>query len=161
MLDPSFDLVTLASTLRRGASRLHRRVRAEGSAGGLSLLALRLLADAARADGETATEMALRDGIKQQSLTRGLADLERRRLIVRRPDPNDRRRRRIVVTPAGLSHLQREGEVREGWLVAAMRATLQPNEIAALGVAAPLLERLGLWRPDAEAQPARPAISAL
>ena len=150
------ETMAAAASLRRAVSRLHKRVRREGGPQGLAPLALRLLHDIGRAGVESATAIAARDGIRIQSLTRILADLERQNLIARQPDPEDRRRKQIILTPAGKARLAREAAFRDTWLLTAMRELLDPEEMAKVIAAAPLIERLGAWRPDAAiaAQPA-------
>lgn len=52
-------------------------------------------------DDISQTELAMRVGLDASSLVRLLDLLEGRGLVERRVDPNDRRARRIVLTPAG------------------------------------------------------------
>jgi len=59
-----------------------------------------------REDGMTQVELAEHLAVEKASLTPVLAGLEEKRLIERLPDPTDRRKRRIRLTPAG-------GDLRE------------------------------------------------
>jgi DNA-binding MarR family transcriptional regulator len=151
MAPPLPDLVAVAAELRRAASRLHRHIRGEGPPGGLTPLGLRILADLNRLGPETASTMALRDGIRLQSLTRIVADLERQGLIRRERDPADRRSRRIVLTAKGGARLTAEAGHRDRWLAEAMRSLLSRNEIATVAAAAPLIDRLGAWQGEVPA----------
>lgn len=58
-------------------------------------------------DGISQTELAARVGLDASTLVRLIDKLQERGLLERQPDPNDRRARRLVLTPAG------EEEVRE------------------------------------------------
>lgn len=59
------------------------------------------------ADGRIGTQLAVarKLGIDRTVMTYLLDDLERAGLLQRSPDPNDRRARRLTVTPAGLQLL--------------------------------------------------------
>lgn len=74
-----------------------------GARGYLVLVAL--------ADGEPPTQLALANdvGLDRTVMTYLLDDLEAEELIVRRPDPSDRRARQVVLTGAGRERL---GDVR-------------------------------------------------
>ncbi|MFN3462322.1 MAG: MarR family winged helix-turn-helix transcriptional regulator, partial [Oceanibaculum sp.] len=65
------------------------------------------------------------------SLTRGLKPLERRGLMRLDPDPDDRRTRRVSLTPEGLATLK---AARPGWEAAQaeVRLALGPAESADL-----------------------------
>lgn len=58
-------------------------------------------------DGISQTELAARVGLDASTLVRLIDKLQKRGLLERQPDPNDRRARRLVLTPAG------DEEVRE------------------------------------------------
>jgi DNA-binding MarR family transcriptional regulator len=87
-------------------------------------------------NGGPGTQLALAQqlGVDRTVMTYLLDDLERAGLIARRPDPADRRARRVVITPAGqetLSALQdRMAAVNDHVLVG-----LPPEERAAFRVA--------------------------
>nr|WP_176704865.1 MarR family winged helix-turn-helix transcriptional regulator [Arthrobacter sp.] len=55
-------------------------------------------------------------GVGALVLSRHLADLEERRLAVRRPDPEDGRSQLITLTPAGFAELQEAGDSRSALL---------------------------------------------
>jgi DNA-binding MarR family transcriptional regulator len=49
-----------------------------------------------------------------------IGDLEAERMVERNPDPNDRRRALVSLTPAGQARIEEDRAVREGWLVKAL-----------------------------------------
>lgn len=53
------------------------------------------------ADGQTPVELARRADKDKPNVTRLLKILEEKQLVVRQPDPKDRRSHRILLTPAG------------------------------------------------------------
>jgi MarR family transcriptional regulator for hemolysin len=73
---------------------------------GASLWNWVLLKEAAHADGASQRELAQHMGIEPPTLVRQLDKLTEDGLVERRPDPDDRRVVRVVVTPAGLTRLR-------------------------------------------------------
>ena len=74
-------------------------------------------------------------------MTRVIAALESRGLILRSPHPTDRRQVILSVTPEGKSLVNQARRRRDAWL--AMRLTeLTGKELATLRAAAPILEKL-------------------
>src|SRR6476659_3614053 len=73
---------------------------------GASLWNWVLLKEAAHAEGASQRELAQHMGIEPPTLVRQLDKLAQDGLVERRPDPDDRRVVRVVVTPAGLERLQ-------------------------------------------------------
>lgn len=137
------DLQVTAAALQRNTAALARRLRAATPPDGLSPARLGILAALRRRDsGITATALAAELGIQPQSLTRLLADLDDRRLIVRRSDAADRRRSLLVPTAAGRRLLQTELQRRRTTLADTIAAGFTPAEQAALARAADLLGRL-------------------
>jgi DNA-binding MarR family transcriptional regulator len=128
--------------LRQAIAKLNRRLRAQDEPGGIGATGLSLLGRLHRDGPCTATELATRERLQPQSLTRVLHDLQARKLITRAADPADRRRSRIALTPAGGQSLRRAAHGREAWLAQAMTATLSTTEGELLRLAATLLERL-------------------
>jgi DNA-binding MarR family transcriptional regulator len=64
-----------------------------------------VLSSAARGDAGTQLAMAQRLGVDRTVMTYLLDDLENAGLVERRPDPADRRARRVVLTEAGRTRL--------------------------------------------------------
>ena len=73
---------------------------------GASLWNWVLLKEAANAEGASQRELAQHMRIEPRTLVRHLDKLAHEGLVERRPDPDDRRVVRVVVTPAGLARLR-------------------------------------------------------
>jgi MarR family transcriptional regulator for hemolysin len=78
---------------------------------GASLWNWVLLKEAANAEGASQRELAQHMRIEPPTLVRHLDKLEQEGLVERRPDPDDRRVVRVVVTPAGHERLRELHEV--------------------------------------------------
>jgi DNA-binding MarR family transcriptional regulator len=122
--------------------RLGRRLRADRLQDGLSLLKLSLLGHLQSRGALTPTDLASLERIRLQSLTRVLADLAGEGLIHREPDPANRRRTLVSITPAGQHALVLDKWQPDAWLAAAIVSTLTPTERALLRLAADLMGRL-------------------
>jgi DNA-binding MarR family transcriptional regulator len=74
-------------------------------------------------------------------MTRLVAGMERDGIVVRAPDPSDRRAVRIEATPAGRRLLldRRDGRVA---LMRSLLATVRPKDRKALAKAAAIMERM-------------------
>jgi DNA-binding MarR family transcriptional regulator len=71
-----------------------------------------------------------------------VAELESDGLVVRTPDPGDRRRALVELTAQGQLTLQQDRRRREGWLANTIAQDLSAEEQAVLGEAVELLRRL-------------------
>jgi DNA-binding MarR family transcriptional regulator len=131
-----------AHTLRMSVMRLHRRLRRERPDNGLSLTNLSALGRLDREGPLTATALAEAERIQPQSLTRVVADLERRGLIERTPDDTDRRRILLRASDQGRALIAEDRRQRDEWLAVAMATTLTDSERDILLVAARLIDRL-------------------
>lgn len=131
-----------AHTLRMSVMRLHRRLRRERPDNGLSLTNLSALGRLDREGPLTATALAEAERIQPQSITRVVADLERRGLIERTPDDTDRRRILLRASARGRELLAEDRRQRDEWLAVAMATTLTDAERDILLVAARLIDRL-------------------
>jgi DNA-binding MarR family transcriptional regulator len=136
------ELLQTAAAVRRGASRLARRLRLERSGPGETLLRLSVLGHLARRGPMSAGELANADRLQPQSLTRTLAGLEQEQLVTRQADQVDRRRSLLEITDAGLAVLHDDMRQRDSWLARAMTRQLTETECQFLRVAADLMERL-------------------
>lgn len=157
MLDD--DLLESAAIIRRGVSRLARRLRLERPERGETNLETSVLAHLRQQGPMTAGELAAAERIQPQSLTRTLASLESDRLIVRQPDAADRRRSVLTITEAGTDALLRDMRQRDSWLALAMASQLTATEREVLRLAGEMLDRLAeaddvttLHSPDAQAE---------
>ncbi len=103
---------------------------------GASLWNWVLLKEAAHAEGASQRELAQHMGIEPPTLVRQLDKLAEDGLVERRPDPDDRRVVRVVVTPAGLERLQElHAVVHE--LDAELRGILTKRDVEVLSRALP------------------------
>lgn len=131
----------LASGLQIAAMRLARRLRAERADDSLTLTQLAALASLQRHGPLTPGELAAHEKVQPPSMTRVVAALEQRGLVVRTPHPTDGRQVLLSGTAAADRLLLANRRRREAWLVERL-ALLSPQERAVLHEAAPLLERL-------------------
>jgi DNA-binding MarR family transcriptional regulator len=136
------EVLAAATAVRRGVTRLGRRLRHERPASGATLLQLSVLAGLNRYGPMTPGELAAIERVQPQSLTRTLASLEARHLVARQDHPRDRRRALLVLTPQGQEVLQADMRQRDSWLALAMEAHLTPAEQQLLRLAGELMERL-------------------
>ncbi len=136
------DLDDVAAALRNSLGRIVRRLRVERADEALSLFKLIVLASVSRRGPISATELAARERIRPQSLTRLLAFLEKTGLVERRQDETDRRRLLITVTAKGKEALERNARNTEAWLATTMARCLSASEQEVLFCASRLLDRL-------------------
>jgi DNA-binding MarR family transcriptional regulator len=136
--DPAAD----ARALRAGITRLQRRMRAARGDMRIGLSAYSALACIFEHGPISAGELAERERLQPQSLTRILARLEGEKFISRRQDKADLRRARLLITQRGIQFLHRNALDQEAWLTRAMAETLTDSERAMLRIAAQLLDRV-------------------
>ena len=135
-VDRARQTLELLPVLRRWATaRVHRA----GTDAGLSLrqyAALSGIRHGASSPGELARLWQVTPAV----ITGIIDRLERRELVRREPDPNDRRRLRLALTDAGLaaSELVERSLTEE---LAAQLSQASPDELAELGRALDLLQR--------------------
>jgi DNA-binding MarR family transcriptional regulator len=95
------------------------------------------------------TDLAVREGVSQPSMTSLVARLARQGLVSRGTDPSDGRIVLVAITDAGREVLRRRGASRVAF-VASLIGALDPADQAALAQAVPALHRLA----DVRAVPA-------
>jgi DNA-binding MarR family transcriptional regulator len=134
--------IEIASALHRSATLLSRRLLAARASDGLSPTRLAVLGLLRRVGPSTATALATELRIQPQSLTRLLADLDRRGLITRRTAATDRRQSQIEITGTGLETFLADLQGRREKLAQLLATTLTPAERGLLRLAAGLMERL-------------------
>jgi DNA-binding MarR family transcriptional regulator len=131
--------------MRISVTRLARRLRAERQSEGLepdlSDTQLAALAALERHSAMTPGELADHEKVQPPSMTRVIAVLEERALVMRAPHASDRRQVVLTVTDYGREVVQQSRRLREAWLARRLRE-LTPQERAALRAAAPILEKL-------------------
>jgi DNA-binding MarR family transcriptional regulator len=130
----------LAGDLRVVIGRLLRRLRAERR--DFSLAQVTVLGSLDRSGPSGISAIAAAEHVRPQSVASTIAALEAGGLVARRPDPDDRRRVVIDLTPAGGEALAADRRRREGWLADAIARDLTVRERRVLAEAAALLARL-------------------
>ncbi len=138
----SDDITEVAGSIRRSVARLVRRLRLERADEALSLFKLSILGMLYRKGAVTATDLAAREHIQPQSLTRLLSFLEERGFVSRQPDETDRRRLLITITAEGKKALSADVRRKEAWLARVIEQALSPDERELLFHASRLLDRL-------------------
>jgi DNA-binding MarR family transcriptional regulator len=135
----------LATALRISVGRLARRLRVERTGGlsetGLSDTQLAALAALERHGTMSPGHLAEHEKVQPPSMTRVIATLEARGLLLRTPHPTDRRQVILTVTDDGRNVVKEARRRRDAWLARQLRE-LTPQERAALRAAAPVLEKL-------------------
>jgi DNA-binding MarR family transcriptional regulator len=86
-------------------------------------------------------ELADHEKVQPPSMTRVIAVLEERNLVVRSPHPTDRRQVILTVTQEGRGVVERVRQRKDAWLDRRL-AELTAEERAALRAAVPVLEKL-------------------
>jgi len=134
----------LAVRLALAIKRVYGRMReaALASAGELPIAQLAVL-KRLRSDGPTtASALASAEHVTHQAITQTLAALKRAELVRSAPDPNDRRKSLITVTPAGNRLFESASASRDAWLDRAIESAVSARERAALEKSIELLDRL-------------------
>src|SRR6516165_2730170 len=111
----------LATALRISVSRLARRLRAQRTTSGLTEAVLSETQLAALSALEahqamTPGELAEHEKVQPPSMTRVIAVLEERNLVLRSPHPTDRRQVVLTVTEEGRALVQRVRRRKDAWL---------------------------------------------
>lgn len=136
------NLTPAGTELRESLMALARQMRRHRPDTGLTRSQLEVLAEVLRNGVITPAELAARLQVRVQSLTDPINDLDDRGMLSRTPDPADRRRQLLEVTPSGAQTLDVDRAERDVWLQAAMRETLTQLEFDLLMLVAPILRKL-------------------
>lgn len=140
--DVTLELARHAGDLRVRMARLMRRLRREDRGHELTMSQLSALSRLDRMGAATLSELAAEERVRPQSMARTLDSLEAAGMVVRDPDPGDRRRLIVTMTGAGHLVIARTRLQRDVWLARAMAATLTPAERDLLIRAGALMDRL-------------------
>jgi DNA-binding MarR family transcriptional regulator len=130
----------LVESLRMAVGRLARRLRQQNE-GEITASQFFLLNSIAHHEPITLGKLASVERLRPPSVTRMVSFLEESGLVLRRPDPDDRRVCRVVVTDLGRDLLQRSRTRKDAYLATRL-ATLAPHELDVLREATAVLERL-------------------
>ena len=139
------SVAEIASHLRLAVARTARRLRQEAfEAEGRWELSPSLSAALATTENHgplTPSELAERERVQRPTTTRIVAKLEQLGLVSRTADPTDGRASLVATTAEGRELLRRLRTRKNAYLARRLR-DLEPDEIATLGRAAAILERL-------------------
>jgi DNA-binding MarR family transcriptional regulator len=138
------------SEIRRGVTRMARRLRSERPSGSLSTNAVSVLSHLHRHGPSTPGEIAAAEHQKAQSLTRVFAEMQLAGLIARRRSERDGRESVLSLTRAGRRALAADMKARDGWLQTAL-GTLGETELEVLLIASRILDRLSESAPELSA----------
>src|ERR1700754_1755088 len=129
----------LAEELRATLGRLIRRLRAEP---GPPAPQLPLLGRLDRHGPASISDLADAERMRPQSMAQTVRDLETAGLVSRRPDPDDRRRVLVELTPTGRERLGATRAQRETWLSEMFEREFSDAERETLRDALALLRRI-------------------
>lgn len=138
-MDPTTDPALIASELRVVLGQLIRRLRAEHR---FPLPQATVLGRLDRCGPASVSELASAERMRPQSMAQTVSELELEGFVVRRPDPDDRRRAQVELTESGRAALEADRGARVGWLAQAVEADLDPSEHRTLWEAVELLRRI-------------------
>jgi DNA-binding MarR family transcriptional regulator len=111
------DIAPLAADLRVAVGSLVRRLRSENR---FPLTQTWVLGRLDREGPASVSDLARDLRVRPQSMAQTVGDLDAEGMVERRPDPDDRRRALVSLTPAGRARIEEDRAVREGWLVKAL-----------------------------------------
>lgn len=137
------DAKHCAVRLRTAVMHLSRQLRSGMLGDGLSQAMLSALGQLRRGGTMTPTELAQREGVKLQSLTRLLAELASAGWISRKVNATDARQSMLSISPQGTRRLLTAVKGGEISLAHAIETRLSAEEQAVLLRACTLLETLG------------------
>ena len=133
------DPALMASELGAVLGPLVRRLRAQRP---LPLSHATVLGRLCREGPQSVSDLAHAEHVRPQSMAQTVSELESSGLVIRRPDPGDRRRAVVEVTAEGVELRERERNRRDGWLAQAIEGKLSAAEQDKLRVSVELLRRL-------------------
>lgn len=136
------DSAAIADELQFVVGALVRRMRAVSPARDLTLAQVSILKRLDREGPHTVADLARLDKITHQSITVSVAALVDRGLVLRAPDPQDGRRKLLVITDDGTSLLTERRAAGHEHLSDAIAGRLSSGEQAHLAKALVLLRRL-------------------
>lgn len=97
-------------------SRLRRRVRAVSGEGDLTPAQASVLARLDKEGPASASDLAVLERVRPQSMAKIVVALEQGGLVVRHPDPEDGRRQLVTLTDLGRERRLGDRRAREEWL---------------------------------------------
>lgn len=127
--------------LRPPLLRLTRLIRNQRVDMSVTLTQISAMATLAKRGPMSAGELASCEKVQPPSMTKVLANLEERGLVLREQHPSDKRQAIISVTEAGRDLLESERKSRDAWLSKRL-AQLSPDDRAKLHDVIPILDKL-------------------
>ena len=131
-----------ATDLRVVVSRLRRRLKEVYDATELTPSQLSVLSRLGTEGAASASDLAVAERVRPQSVASTLAALGERGLVERRPDPDDGRRQLVSLTADGRARLAKTRQERDEWLARALQDRFTEAERRTIGEALALLDRL-------------------
>jgi DNA-binding MarR family transcriptional regulator len=131
----------LAGALRDAIGRIGRRMRHHAPHPELSLGQLAALRSLERLGPMSPTELATREKVQPPSMTKIVGRLLELGYVSRAPHAEDRRQVVVTISADGIALLDDDRRRRDAWLAQRL-PTLTVEEITALRVALPVLEKL-------------------
>jgi DNA-binding MarR family transcriptional regulator len=132
------DTAALAADLRGVMGQLIRRLRRENL---FPLNQASVLGRLDRCGSQSVSDLAAAERVRPQSMAQTVGDLEADAMVERKPDPDDRRRALVILTPAGKSRIEDDRRAREGWLVKAFEE-MPEADLAAIERSVEILRRV-------------------
>lgn len=132
------DTAALAADLRGVMGQLIRRLRRENL---FPMNQASVLGRLDRCGSQSVSDLAAAERVRPQSMAQTVGDLEAEALVERKPDPDDRRRALVILTPAGKSRIEADRRAREGWLVKAFEE-MPETDLAAIERTVEILRRV-------------------
>ena len=123
-------------------SRLRRQLKDVRTGNDLTPSQTAVLTRLWKEGASSASVLAAAERVRPQSMATILAGLDEHSLIRRTPDPDDRRRQVISLTPAGRRRAESDRQVRGEWLARAMQERYSERERRVILDALSLLQRL-------------------
>jgi DNA-binding MarR family transcriptional regulator len=120
-MEISESAVQAASDVRVVFRRLQRRLRALAETAELTPSQQSVLSRLDKLDGASASDLAVAERVRPQSMAAIVAALVELGLVERTPDPADGRRQLVSLTPAGQKRLQGDRQARQEWLANALQ----------------------------------------
>lgn len=134
--------VRAARELRVVFGRLYRRFKELADNQELTPSQASILSRLGKEGDASASDLAAAERVRPQAVAPTLAVLAERGLIERRPDPDDRRRQVISLSPAGRALFEDTRRAGDEWLTRALHEHYTEAERQTLITAMALLERI-------------------
>ncbi|MBM7368354.1 MarR family winged helix-turn-helix transcriptional regulator [Gordonia hydrophobica] len=134
--------VDVGDQLRLLVAELNRKLRAHSAVMDLTRSQSAVISALDRLGPTSTADLARAHGMRQQSMAAIVAALTDAELIRGSPDPSDRRRTLLDLTPKARTALDTGRLQRADWLSQAVSRALTDDEVNRLGEVLPLLQRV-------------------